>query len=264
MGEQKMFSHLPYNETIDPMNYFDSTVISQSRLTDNIYVLVAERKGADAHAGQFFMLKAWERELTLMRPISIFKANEHTLHFMYRVVGQGTRKLSELEAGDPISLLGALGTGYPVDQAAGRVALVGGGLGIPPLCQTAQELAAKGVLVDAFLGYRDKLFAMEEFEPYCANIFASTEVGDEGYRGYITDLLTPEKYDAVYTCGPEVMMRKVAALCAEQKTPCWCSMEHRMACGIGACLGCSIRTAEGMKRVCKEGPVFPANILFQQ
>lgn len=244
------------------MKHFDSTVISQHQLTEDIFVLETERKGAEAHAGQFFMLKAWERELTLMRPISIFKADETTLHFMYRVVGQGTRKLAELKAGDAITLTGALGTGYPIEQTTGHVALVGGGLGIPPLCQTAKELTAKGVQVDAYLGFRDRLFALEDFEPHCSSIFVSTEVGDEGYRGYITDLLKPEQYDAVYTCGPEVMMRKVASLCAEHQIPCWCSMEHRMACGIGACLGCSIRTAEGMKRVCKEGPVFPAHILF--
>lgn len=246
------------------MTYFDSKVISNTPLTDEIYVLVAERHGADANAGQFFMLKAWDNELTLMRPISIFKAEEETLHFMYRVVGRGTRKLAELKAGDTISLLGSLGTCYPIAQIKGRVALVGGGLGIPPLCQTAKELTAHGLQTDVYLGYRDVLFAVEEFEPHSANIFVSTEKGDEGYRGFITDLLKPEQYDAVFTCGPEVMMLKVAAMCAAQHVPCWCSMEHRMACGIGACLGCSIRTADGMKRVCKDGPVFPANILFQE
>ena len=86
---------------------------------------------------------------------------------MYRVVGQGTRKLSELNAGDTIQLLGALGTGYPIGQMYGKVALVGGGLGIPPLCQTAKELTAIGVEVDAYIGYRDELFALEDFEPYC-------------------------------------------------------------------------------------------------
>ncbi len=244
------------------MEYFKSTVLSNTQITDDIFVVVVERKGASAAAGQFYMLKCWDKELTLMRPISIFKADEETLHFMYRIVGQGTQKLSELYEGDEIQLLGALGTGYPIDAMSGRVALLGGGVGIPPLCQTAKELSAKGVEVDVYLGYRDELFAVEDFEPYCANIFISTEVGEEGYKGFITDLLKPEGYNAVFTCGPEIMMRKVAALCADQNVPCWCSMEHRMACGIGACLGCSIKTADGMKRVCKEGPVFPATILF--
>lgn len=243
------------------MTYFESTVIANEQIMDDIFVVSVERHGASAAAGQFYMLKCWDGELTLMRPISIFKAEDDVLHFMYRVLGQGTKKLSDLKSGDHIQLLGALGTGYPIEQMHGKVALLGGGLGIPPLCQTAKELAAKGVTVDVYLGYRDQLFSIEDFEPYCANIFISTEKGEEGYRGFITDLLKPEQYDAVFTCGPEIMMRKVAGLCKEKDTPCWCSMEHRMACGIGACLGCSIRTTEGMKRVCKDGPVFPADVL---
>ncbi len=244
------------------MGYFESIVLAQFQLMDDIFVLTVERKGAPAAAGQFFMLKCWDKELTLMRPISIFKADEDMLSFMYRVVGEGTHKLSELKAGDTIQLLGALGTGYPIGKMHGKVALVGGGLGIPPLCQTAKELSQQGVQVDVFLGYRDQLFAVEDFEPHCHGIFISTETGSEGYKGFITDLLKPEQYDAVFTCGPEVMMRNVASMCKEQQTPCWCSMEHRMACGIGACLGCSIRTTEGMKRVCKDGPVFPAKEIF--
>lgn len=243
------------------MDYFDSTVISNRPLTEDIFVLVVDRKGASAAAGQFYMLKCWDKELTLMRPISIFKAENDTLHFMYRIIGQGTQKLSELKTGDKISLLGALGTGYPIPEMHGHVALLGGGLGIPPLCQTAKELHEHGVKVDVYLGYRDILFAAEEFKPYCQEIHISTEKGTEGYHGFITDLLKPEKYDAVFTCGPEIMMRKVAALCKAQHTPCWCSMEHRMACGIGACLGCSIKTTEGMKRICKDGPVFKADTL---
>lgn len=244
------------------MEYFQTSVISNNCISEDIFVMVVGRNGAPASAGQFFMLRATGSALTLLRPISIFKAEADTLHFMYRIIGKGTRELSTLRAGDTVSLLGALGTGYPIDKMSGKVALVGGGLGIPPLCETAKELTAKGVQVDVYLGYRDDLFAVEEFEPHCRDIFVSTEKGEEGYRGFVTDLLKPEGYDAVFTCGPEIMMRKVAAMCAATKVPCWCSMEHRMACGIGACLGCSVRTAEGMKRVCKDGPVFPSNIIF--
>ena len=197
-----------------------------------------------------------------MRPISVYQATEETLSFMYRVVGEGTRRLSLLQAGDAISLLGGLGNGYPLEQIHGRIAVLGGGVGIPPLCLTAQMLQERGCTVDAYLGFRDQLFAIEAFEPYCQDIFISSEVGPEGYRGFITDLLKAENYDAVLTCGPEVMMRKVAQICAEKQVTCWCSMEHRMACGIGACLGCSIRTKNGMKRVCKDGPVFRSTDLM--
>lgn len=244
------------------MRYFESKVVANQQITDDIFVLQVERKGVDAGAGQFFMLKSWDNELTLMRPISIFKAESDVLHFMYRLVGKGTSRMAELKSGDPIRLLGPCGNGYPCDEIKGKVAVVGGGVGIPPLCETAKVLSNKGTQVDAYLGFRDVLFAVEEFEPWCSDIFISTEKGDEGYRGFVTNLLKPEQYDVVLTCGPEVMMRKVAAMCAEKGTTCYCSLEHRMACGIGACLGCSIRTQSGMKRVCKDGPVFRSSELL--
>ena len=230
------------------MKYLVGEVSDNQQITDDIWVVRVSCEPVEAKAGQFYMLKSWDTEQTLMRPISVFKAEEGCLWFMYRVVGQGTRRMSFLDKGDQIRLLGPCGNGYPCEQIKGRVALVGGGVGIPPLCETAKTLQRNGITVDAYLGYRDVLFAVEDFEPWCTDMFISTEKGEEGYKGFITDLLKPEQYDAVLTCGPEV--------CAEHDVTCYCSLEHRMACGIGACLGCSIRTKSGMKRVCKDGPVF--------
>lgn len=238
------------------MRYIEGEVTQNQQITDDIFVLRILCGNTTAAAGQFFMLKSWDTELTLMRPISVFKVEDGALWFMYRMVGQGTKRFSALKVGEKIALLGPCGNGYPCDNIKGKVALVGGGVGIPPLCETAKTLNGKGVSVDAYLGFRDVLFAVEEFEPWCSDIFVSTEHGDEGYKGFITDLLRPDRYDAVLTCGPEVMMRKVASMCAAAGVTCYCSLEHRMACGIGACLGCSIRTQKGMKRVCKDGPVF--------
>lgn len=238
------------------MKYFESEVIENRQITDEIFVLCVARNDAEVRAGQFFMLKCWDSELTLMRPISVYHSDEKLIWFMYRVVGEGTRRLSGLENGDRLKLMGPCGNGYPCDNLKGKIALVGGGVGIPPLCETAKVLHGQGATVDAYLGYRDVIFALEEFEPWCDSIFVSTEKGEEGYHGYITDLLHPEQYDAVLTCGPEVMMRKVADMCKTTDTLCYCSLEHRMACGLGACLGCSIPTRQGMKRVCKDGPVF--------
>ncbi len=238
------------------MKYLESEIVGNQRITDDIYVLCVTHHETEVRPGQFYMLKSWETEQTLMRPISVFKAEDGCIYFMYRVVGQGTKRMSLLKKGDRLRLLGPCGNGYPMENLKGRVAVLGGGVGIPPLCITAQALQKNGVTVDAYLGYRDVLFAVEDFEPWCTDMFISTEHGEEGYKGFVTDLLKPELYDAVLTCGPEVMMRKVAAMCAEKGTTCYCSLEHRMACGIGACLGCSIRTKNGMKRVCKDGPVF--------
>ena len=245
------------------MKYLVGEISDNQQITDDIWVLRVTCGTVEAKAGQFYMLKSWDTEQTLMRPISVFKAEEGCRWFMYRVVGLGTRRMSLLEAGDQIRLLGPCGNGYPCESLKGRVALLGGGVGIPPLCHTAKTLQQQGVTVDAYLGYRDELFAVEDFESWCTDMFISTEHGDEGYKGFITDLLKPERYDAVLTCGPEVMMRKVAAMCAEKGVACYCSLEHRMACGIGICLVCVCKIKaeeEGIpfehKRCCKDGPVF--------
>ena len=205
------------------------------------------------------MLKSWNEELTLMRPISVYRFDEQSVSFMYRVAGKGTRWLSECGQRDrnkDIMLLGPLGNGFPCEEVKGHIALVGGGIGIPPLYETAKKLTALGNHVDMYLGYKDVLFAFEEFEDVCENIFISSEAGFEGYKGFITDLLKPEQYDAVFTCGPLVMMRKIVEMCQQHNTPIWCSMEKHMGCGIGACLTCSCKTTNGMKRTCKDGPVF--------
>lgn len=244
------------------MRYLESIVEENQQITDDIFVLCVTFAGGDVKPGQFYMLKSWDTELTLMRPISVFQVEDGYLWFMYRTVGTGTRRMSELKNGDRIRLLGPCGNGYPCEELKGRVALVGGGVGIPPLCHTAEVLHRNGLTVDAYLGFRDELFAVGDIELWCTDMFISTEYGEEGYKGFVTDLLKPERYDVVLTCGPEVMMRKVAAMCADANVTCYCSLEHRMACGIGACLGCSIRTKNGMKRVCKDGPVFRSTDLM--
>lgn len=241
------------------MNYTKQTIITNQRLMGDIFLLQVTRPEGEIRPGQFFMLKTWNDELTLMRPISVYRYDKQCVWFMYRVAGKGTRWLSEtgqLDRNSDIMLLGPLGNGFPCEEVHGRIALVGGGIGIPPLYETAKKLTALGNQVDVYLGYKDALFAFEEFEDVCQNIFISSEKGFEGYKGFITDLLKPEQYDAVFTCGPWVMMRKIVELCRQSKTPVWCSMEKHMGCGIGACLTCSCKTTEGMKRTCKDGPVF--------
>lgn len=243
------------------MEYIKTNILSKTQLTSDIFVINVERKNVEISTGQFFMLKSWDKELTFMRPISVFNADDESISFMFRVVGEGTRILSQLDRGDSLYMLGPCGNGYPLEQIKGRIALVGGGVGIPPLCETAKQLKKNGAHVDAFLGFKDKVFAIKDFEAICDNVMISTENGSVGHKGFVTDIMKAGDYDAVLTCGPEVMMRKVAKMCSEAKTLCFCSLEHRMACGIGACLGCSIRTANGMKRVCKDGPVFNSSDL---
>lgn len=244
------------------MEYSLQKVINNKRLLGDIFVIEVSRPTGEIRPGQFFMLKAWNEELSLMRPISVYRFDEQTLSFMYRVVGKGTQWLSQLKHNDKIKLLGALGNGFPCEEVKGHIALVGGGVGIPPLFETAKKLTSLGNQVDVYLGYKDALFAFEEFEDVCDKIFISSESGFEGYKGFVTDLLHTENYDAVFTCGPLIMMKKIIDQCRQSNTPVWCSMEKHMGCGIGACLVCSCKTTLGMKRACKDGPVFNGNDLI--
>ena len=243
------------------MQFYTSKVIFQTQLATNIFHLIVAKKEEQVLPGQFYMLKAWEDDLPLMRPISVNNVDNEKLHFLYKVVGKGTEKLSKLEPNADIELLGPLGNGFPCNDVSGNIALVGGGIGIPPLFETAKQLKKNGCKVDVFLGYKDELFAVEPFAEVCENLFIAAENGKEGYKGFVTNIFYPQTYNAVFTCGPELMMMKVKELCDAQQVPVWLSMENRMACGIGACLVCTCKTKEGMKRCCKDGPVFSGAIL---
>jgi len=243
------------------MQFYTSKIISQKKIAANIFHLVVRKNDEIVAPGQFYMLKAWDDSLPLMRPISVYNVENDTLHFLYKIVGKGTELLSLLKKDAEIELLGPLGNGFPCHEVSGKIALVGGGIGIPPLFETAKQLTKNGCKVDLFLGYKDELFAFEPFAEVCENIFIATENGTEGYKGIITHIFKPQNYNAVFTCGPEIMMMKVKELCDAQQVPVWLSMENRMACGIGACLVCTCKTKLGMKRCCKEGPVFSGTIL---
>ena len=220
------------------------------------------------HAGQFFMLRAWGAAETpvLSRPISIHEVRgpEGALVFLYQVKGEGTQKLAALRPGDTLSLTGPCGNGFDAAAAAakGRVAVVGGGIGVAPLLQLCKELAAAGRKPELYVGFRDEPYALEAFLPYCAAISVATDSGAAGYHGLVTGILHPEEFDLVLTCGPNVMMQGVYKLCAEKGVPCLASLERKMACGLGACLGCTCHTKVGPKTVCQDGPVFPAEEVF--
>ncbi len=238
------------------MQFYSAKITLQKKVAPDIFIIEVAAPKEERLPGQFYMLKGWGSELPLMRPISIFKSTETHLTFLYKVVGNGTEYLSKMKKGASIQLLGPLGNGFPCENLFGKVALVGGGVGVPPMFETAKKLSAQGVCVDLYLGYKKEIFCCEDFEDYCDRIFIASELGKEGYTGYITDLIHYEDYDAVLTCGPEMMMRKIREVCLSKKIPVWISMEKRMACGIGACLTCNCETSNGMKRCCKDGPIF--------
>ncbi len=238
------------------MDYFKTKVLSNQKISSDILVINVPNNDQNILPGQFFMLKSWDDHFPLFRPISVYNVENDFISFMYRVVGSGTANLAKLKKGNPIEILGPLGNGFPVNQVNGTIALVGGGVGIPPLFETAKQLKRMGNIVHVFLGYKDELFGFEEFENIADAIFIACENGNEGYKGYITDIFDPAIYNAVFTCGPEVMMFKVRDKCMQLNIPSWLSMEKHMACGVGACLVCNCDTIHGTKRACKDGPVF--------
>ena len=191
----------------------------------------------EPHAGQFYMLRAWAPEATpvLSRPISVhdFDGQTGALTFLYQLKGEGTHKLAALRPGDVLTVTGPCGNGF--DAAA---------------------------LADLYAGFRDEPYGLEAFVPWCHTIHLATDSGAQGHHGLVTDLLDAARYDIVLTCGPMVMMRGVAKLCAAAGKPCLASLEKKMACGLGACLGCTCHTKVGPKTVCKDGPVFAAEEVF--
>lgn len=223
----------------------------------------------NAVPGQFVSLYCKDGDRLLPRPISICEIEKAKglLRLVYRIAGAGTKEFSELGAGDQVEVLGPLGNGYAV--VGKRPLLIGGGIGIPPMLELAKQFAAGSVTV--VLGYRDShLFLKEEFEKY-ATVFIATDDGSVGTKGTVIDAVREQhvtgvgasRVDVICSCGPVPMLKGLKAFGEEQGIPVYLSLEERMACGIGACLGCVCQSAETdahsnvkNKRVCKDGPVF--------
>lgn len=226
---------------------------ANKEISTNIFEIELEMKiEGDIKPGQFFMIRGWEEnDPFLPRPISIAGVGKNSITFLYEVRGRGTHIISKLVAGDNLDILGPLGNGFSLDKP-GKKAIVSGGIGIAPLVYLLKNLSGE---VDFYAGFRSEVYWREKIEKDSNYVYISTEDGSVCHKGFCVDDFDPSKYDEVLTCGPMPMMKRVLELC-EGIVPVQVSMESKMACGIGACLGCTIETQDGMKRVCKEGPVF--------
>lgn len=231
-------------------------VIFNQPLSQDYHLLQVAQENSAA-MGQFYMLRSWETYPLLSRPISVFDTDGKTLTFLFQVVGQGTRLLSTLRPGDSLTLHGPYGNTFP--RVSGAVAMVGGGVGIAPLHLAAKTLQTAGVAtpLDLYLGFREEPLLLEPYRAVCDSL--TVDIG-----GFITDKIQPADYDIIFTCGPAPMMQALYDRCrsAGVADRLFVSMENRMACGIGACLVCSCKTQSGNKKVCKDGPVFPAEEVF--
>ncbi|MGH4118372.1 dihydroorotate dehydrogenase electron transfer subunit [Clostridium sp.] len=204
--------------------------------------------------GQFFMIKVESLEPLLPRPISVYDVCEEKISFLYQIVGQGTKLLSKLKENDEIQIMGPLGNGFDIEKIKGNIAVVSGGIGIAPLLYLIKKLTDCNV--DLYAGFRTVDYSADTVSKFVNETYISTESGAIGHKGYVTDLINPQKYNTVICCGPEIMMKKVVHKCNDTNVPVFVSMESHMACGIGACLVCTCKTVEGNKRTCKDGPVF--------
>ena len=201
----------------------------------------------------------------LRRPISVCNVEQPLnnatplLTIIYKVVGVGTEAMSHLPIGTQLDVLTVLGNGYDLSKAGDKPLLVGGGVGVPPMYMLARQLREAGKAVRVILGFntKDEVFYEEEFRALGCDVTVTTVDGSHGTKGFVTNALDGQQ-SYYYTCGPLPMIK---ALLQAAGTNGEVSMEERMGCGFGACMGCTIQTTQGPKRVCKEGPVFPAEIL---
>lgn len=251
------------------MKVKDVEVKENIQLTEKVFLLsVSDAELASlTRPGQFFnILVSGQMDPLLRRPVSIGDVRGGTLYFFYKVVGKGTEILSAKKRGESLSLMGPLGRGFSLDK--GSNILIGGGIGAAPLVYLLRALLEEkreAVLhagfpskeEDYLTPYKDGgLFAEQE------TLFIYTEDGSRGLKGYPTALLRQSSPQAaVHTCGPLPLMKAAEHICRESGMESWHSLEERMACGAGACLGCVVRTVSGNKLVCKDGPVFPGEEL---
>lgn len=245
-----------------------ATVASQKQIAEQIYDLWLETELAqDAHAGQFVAVYPQNAATLLPRPISICEADKEQcrLRLVYRVAGKGTAEFSAYQAGDTLDILGVLGNGFPIEAAKGkRVFLMGGGIGIPPMLELSKELDAEKYIL---LGYRNQdLFLQDDLGEY-GQVYIATEDGSVGVQGNVMDIIKVNDLhaDIIMACGPMPMLRAIKRYAAEQGIEAYLSLEERMACGVGACLGCVCKTKEinhhshvNNARICTDGPVFEA------
>jgi len=230
---------------------------------------------APSEPGQFYMLRGeWGADPLLPRPLSILgeDAPAGTIRFLLKVVGQGTRRLYELEPGQKVTGLGPLGRPFPreVFPEDRPAVLVGGGVGVPPLVFLAEALRREGSAFTFLQGARtrDDLLLLDELAAIGVSPVITTEDGSAGEKGLVTAPLEralSKGSSAAYACGPEGMLKAVARMSAG-RTPSHLSLEARMGCGYGVCLGCVVAVKRGgqrvYERVCQEGPVFDGEVVL--
>ncbi len=243
----------------------DALIAENIKIAEDIYSmwLNAPDIAENAKPGQFVSLYCLDGSRLLPRPISICEIDKQQgkIRLVYRILGKGTKEFSLLKANEYVQAMGPLGNGFILEGK--KALLIGGGIGIPPMLELAKQLNCEKQMV---LGYRDVTFLEKEFEAY-GQVFISTEDGSKGTKGNVINAIKENSLEAdiIFACGPTPMLKGIKAYALENGIKAQISMEERMACGVGACLGCVCKTKEidhhsnvNNKRICKDGPVFYA------
>lgn len=238
----------------------DVIVIKNDKIAEGIYEMALETS-VNAIPGQFINIDVNRANLILRRPISISNIEDNKLTIIYRVVGEGTKALKETQIGTKLNILAPLGNGYPLVSGK-KVLIIGCGMGVAPMHFLAKALSTNNN-VTIILAYSNENLAylQNDFNNY-GNVIITTDDGSMGYKGNVLQYLNENKidFDTVYACGPHIVLKSID-LKYRGKKEGYLSFEERMACGIGACYGCVVKTKNGFKRVCKDGPIFELGVI---
>lgn len=235
-------------------------------ISKNVYSLrFRSEELRNAKCGQFVNVYLDDHQHLLPRPISIADMNDDEMHLVFQIAGDGTRIMSEKRPGDMIRVSTPLGNGYDISslKKGDRVILFGGGIGVPPLVYLAKTLKKMDIDVTCIFGYRSDTFLIKELEEMGIDVRVTTDDGSHGYHGNVLDYFRESglKAEWYYACGPRIMLKKLAEYLHEHDEYVYVSMEERMGCGYGACVGCAIDVLNDNNetvrlKVCKDGPVF--------
>lgn len=246
-------------------------LVKKEILKEDVFKFSVEAKDIVeiAKPGQFIEIRVNDDiEPFLRRPISIYNLDKENgiLEFIFQVKGKGTTILSRKKEGDLIDIIGPLGNGCFKFDKYKKIAIIGGGIGVFPLYELAKEAKIAGKNASVYLGFRSKDFVLleNEFKSVSNKLIVSTDDGSYGENGFAINFLKKdfgkENFDVIYACGPLPMLKSVQEYAKGNNIPCQISLEERMGCGLGVCLGCAVKKAESDEyfHVCKGGPVFDA------
>lgn len=235
------------------MNQVMMKITDNKKIAEKTYFMSLEGDtSAITKPGQFINIKL--DGFFLRRPISVCNCENGKLSIIYKVVGNGTKEMSELPVGAELDILSGLGNGYDMSKSGDCPVLIGGGVGVPPMYLLCKKLVSEGKKATVILGFNSEkeVFGVDEFKATGAEVYVTTADGSVGTKGFVTDVLKNLDYTYFYTCGPMPMFKAIESIA---KTSGQYSFEERMGCGFGACMGCTCKTKYGNKRICKDGPV---------